>query len=283
MKAHFLVSALILTVLAAGTAAQEAPVAEVVPRSEVAFQPLNPLRGDASPKAGLLWGDIGEDTPTGAIIQFRKGFSSPPHIHNITYRAVVIDGLVHNDDPKALPQWMGPGSFWVQPAGEPHITAASEDGPATAFLEILQGPYLVQPSEEAFDDGERPVNIDASNLVWLTPSDTSWIGEPATADDTAMPSIAYLWGSPKDDQMHGTFLRMPSGYRGALSGSDAWLRAVVIKGELRHQLPGSSDAKTLESGSYFGSRGETHEISCGATETCLLYVRTEGPYQLEAL
>ena len=52
------------------------------------------------------------------------GFSSPPHIHNVTYRAMVIKGLVHNDDPEAENMWMPPGSFWTQPAGEAHITSA---------------------------------------------------------------------------------------------------------------------------------------------------------------
>jgi hypothetical protein len=59
---------------------------------------------------------------------------------------------VHNDDPDAANMWMGPGSFWSQPAGEPHITSAAAEGGATIFLEILEGPYLVRPTKEAFDN-----------------------------------------------------------------------------------------------------------------------------------
>ena len=99
------------------------------------------------------------------LVTFLDGFQSPPHIHNITYRAVVIDGAVHNDDPAAQKMWMGPGSFWTQPVGESHITAARGDNP-TIFLEILSGPYLVKPEKEAFEAGERPINLDARNITW---------------------------------------------------------------------------------------------------------------------
>lgn len=61
----------------------------------------------------------------GISVRFNPGFSSPPHIHNITYRGIVIEGLLHNDDPTAESMWLPAGSFWTQPAGEDHITAAN--------------------------------------------------------------------------------------------------------------------------------------------------------------
>lgn len=86
---------------------------------------LNPLRGKNSPGAANLWGDRTKDTATGMLVRFNKGFVSPPHIHNISYRGIVIEGLMHNDDPSAEKMWMLAGSFWTQPAGENHITAAN--------------------------------------------------------------------------------------------------------------------------------------------------------------
>lgn len=166
---------------------------EVVLRSDVKFQPLNPARGEKGPQAGVLWGDITKNVPTGAIIKFTEGFSSPPHIHNITYRAVVISGAVHNDDPNAKAMWMGPGSFWTQPAGESHITAAAKGTKATVFLEILEGPYLVKPSEEAFDNGERPINIDRTNIVWLDAADITWLAQPGTSSSRSRPKMAANW------------------------------------------------------------------------------------------
>ncbi len=251
---------------------------EVVLRSELKFQPLNPARGDASPQAGVLWGDIRKNVPSGVLLKFADGFSSPPHIHNITYRAVVISGAIHNDDPKAAKMWMGPGSFWTQPAGESHITAGAKGTGATAFLEILEGPYLVQPSEKAFDNGERPINLEARNVVWLNATDAAWV---ETGSATDGPKIAFLWGTLQAGKKNGTFLKLPAGFSGSLRGQDSWLRAVVIKGQATHRLSGKSDVSKLEPGSYFGSRGEIdHQISCEARDGCLIYVRTDGRYSV---
>lgn len=258
------------------------PQIEIVPRADITLQPLNPLRGDLSPKAGVLWGDIKQDAPTGALIQFVDGFSSPPHIHNITYRAVVISGYVHNDDPSAEKLWMGPGSFWTQPAGETHITAAKPGERATAFLEIISGPYLVQPASEEFDNGERPVNIEARNLIWLEARDTSWIEFAPGAKP--LPEIAFLWGRPRDGEMNGTFLKLPAGTEGVLRGNDAWLRAVVIAGETQHSVGGRAGEKSLGTGSYFGSKGGgAHKLLCETGADCVLYVRTEGKYRFSSV
>jgi len=133
---------------------------KIVKPSDIEYVPLNPARGDAAPQAGMLWGNLREDVPTGMILKFADGFDSPPHIHNITYRGVVISGALHNDDLGAEKMWMESGSYWMQPAGENHVTSARPGAPAVSFLEILEGPYLVQPSDKAFDNGERPLNVD---------------------------------------------------------------------------------------------------------------------------
>ena len=94
------------------------PAATVVLASGVKWEQLNPARGDKSPKAATLWGDRKGPVPTGFLVQFVDGFSSPPHIHNVSYRGVVISGLIHNDDPDAEEMWMPAGSFWTQPKGD---------------------------------------------------------------------------------------------------------------------------------------------------------------------
>ena len=159
------------------------PTSEVILTSEVKWELLNPARGDKSPKAGTLWGDRKGSGPTGFLVKFVDGFSSPPHIHNITYRGVVIRGLIHNDDPNAENMWMPVGSFWTQPKGEVHITAA-KGSTNVAYIEIDKGPYLVLPPKEAFDSGERPINVDASNIVWIDQP-----GMPASANG---PKVAFL-------------------------------------------------------------------------------------------
>ncbi|WP_305984907.1 DUF4437 domain-containing protein [Roseibium sp. MMSF_3544] len=268
--------------LAASENLASSGVVEVVPSSAVAFQPLNPARGDAGPQAGVLWGDIREDVPTGTIIQFKPGFSSPPHIHNITYRAVVISGAVHNDDPTAEPMWMGPGSFWTQPAGATHITAARADaGLSTAFLEIQEGPYLVQPKERAFANGEFPVNVEAGNIVWIEAADVSWVDAPGAGAGADEPKMAFLWGEPAEASKNGTFLKLPSGFEGTITGGDAWLRAVVIRGNATHKAPGATEATPLDPGSYFGSDSSTvHEVTCTGTDACIFYMSAIGKYDI---
>ncbi len=246
---------------------------ELIKRSEVKFIPLNPLRGKSGPQSGKLWGNIREDLSSGSIIRFVDGFQSPPHIHNITYRAVVIDGSVHNDDPSAVKMWMGPGSFWSQPLGETHITAARGKD-TLIFLEIMSGPYLVKPAKEAFDTGERPINIDASNIVWLDQTDSVWIeGEGA--------QIAYLWGKTTEKEKNGTLIKLPVNYKGALKTKAPLMRVVTIKGNTQVKLSGRSEKENLEPGSYFSSRGTAHhELSCITVEPCMLYIHTEGKYLL---
>ena len=267
----------LLLFLAITSPAHAQATLEVTPRSEVMFKPLNPARGDASPKAGALWGDLRKDAASGAIIEFVDGFSSPPHIHNVTYRAVVISGMVHNDDPEAETMWMGPGSFWTQPAGESHITSAKPGARAVAFLEIFKGPYLVRPASKAFDNGERPVNLATDNVVWLNTSDISWLnaGETAAQDANTSAQVAFLWGDFNGNRQNGSFLKLPAGYAGTLRGNDEWLRAVVIRGQLTHKSP--DGPKTLAPGSYFGGAGKTvHDLTCDTADECLVYVRTEA-------
>ena len=245
------------------------PSFKVVLVSEVKWEQLNPARGDKSPQAGTLWGDRKGAVPTGFLAKFVDGFSSPPHIHNATYRAVVISGSIHNDDPDAADMWMPAGSFWTQPKGEVHITAA-KGATNVALVEIDKGPYLVLPPEKAFDSGERPINLDASNIVWVDPPRM-----PASANG---PKLAYLWGNLQDGQSNGTFVKLPAGFTGNIHSHGSTFRAVVIKGQPQYL---GDNIKTLEPGSYFSSKGEwVHEISSKAGEESIIYVRTDGGYDV---
>lgn len=269
MTNKLLALAIAFTTLAPVHSAYAGGSQELVRTSEVEWEQLNPARGDKSPQAATLWGDRKGAVPTGFLARFVDGFSSPPHIHNVTYRAVVISGSIHNDDPDAAEMWMPTGSFWIQPKGEVHITAA-KGATNVALVEIDRGPYRVLPTEEAFDSGERPINVDASNIIWVDPP-----GMPTSANG---PKVAYLWGNIKDGQSNGTFVKLPAGFTGKIHSHGSTFRAVVVKG--RPQYLGD-DVKTLEPGSYFGSKGETvHLISSIAGEESIIYVRTNGKYEV---
>lgn len=255
---------------------------EVVLASDVEWTHLNPKRGDLAPKAATLWGDRNGTGPTGFLLKPSDGFQSPPHIHNVSYRGVVIVGVVHNDDKNAENMWMPAGSFWTQPKGEVHITCAK--GSATlAYIEIEEGPYLVLPEDEAFDSGERPVNVDKSNIVWLDASDITWIDMPGVSATAKEPQMAFLWGKPQEGQLSGTFIKLPAGFNGKISSNASTFRAVVIQGRIQHQVPGQAVRKTLEAGSYFGSTGKSsHRVSTTAEGETILYVRTDGKYEITA-
>jgi quercetin dioxygenase-like cupin family protein len=237
-----------------------APTSTLRPVSEVEWTALNPARGDASPRAATLWGDRAGPGPSGFLVTFADGFSSPPHIHNVTYRAVVLEGEVHNDDAGARPMWMAPGSFWTQPQAEAHIT--SSRGVSVAYVEIDDGPYLVHPAEQARDVPEKPVNLDASNLVWV-------------ASTVAGVEVSRLWGAP-DLAAGGVMVRLRPGAVAKLS-AEADLRAVVVTGTPTVQLEGTS--ATAAPGSLIS--GTSHSLTCtDPSSLCALYVRAERGFSL---
>lgn len=240
----------------------------VIQADEVEWTHLNPKRGDLAPKAGTLWGDRNGSDPTGFLLKPPSDFESPPHIHNVSYRGVVIKGVMHNDDPHATEMWMPAGSFWTQPKGEIHITSAAGSD-SLAYIEIEEGPYLVLPEEEHFDSGERPVNVDEGNVVWLNGEDAEWVEESGA-------EIAYLWGNPSKDELNGSYIKLPAGFSGTID-SDGSIRAVVVKGQMSHQ---SSPEKVLGAGGFFSSDGEAeHWIS--VSKESVVYIRSDGKYEVE--
>ena len=259
-------------VLLSAPALTAEPTSKVVAVDDIEWGYLNPLRGELSPGAADLWGDRTEDTATGMLVRFRKGFESPPHIHNITYRGVVIDGMMHNDDPTAEKMWMPTGSFWTQPAGEDHTTAANGDV-NLIYLEIDAGPYLVKPSKEKFDNGERPLNLHRDNIVWLYDSDLHNL----EADGV---QSTYLWGNTA--AINGSMVKLPSGFEGSITTEASEFRAVVISGEISYDSKDLETAVKLGAGSYIESEGKfTHEITNSGNEAVTIYIRSDDKYNVK--
>ncbi|MCG7554827.1 DUF4437 domain-containing protein [Pseudoalteromonas sp. Of11M-6] len=245
--------------------------AKVVSADDITWGYLNPLRGELSPGAANLWGDRTKDTATGMLVRFKKGFESPPHIHNITYRGVVINGLMHNDDPSAEKMWLPSGSFWTQPAGEDHITAANGDS-NLIYLEIDSGPYLVQPSAEKFDNGERPLNLHRDNLVWLNNHDLHDIKAEGVKS-------SFLWNS--NSTLGGSMVKLPVGFNGSISTQASEFRMVVISGEINYRANPKNAVKNLAAGSYIESTGQfSHKITNQTDREVIIYIRTNAKYQV---
>ncbi|MFY0698905.1 MAG: DUF4437 domain-containing protein [Balneola sp.] len=249
----------------------ENPTNTVLLSSEIEWEKLNPARGDQSPQAGTIWGDRNGEVATGFLAKFANGFSSPPHIHNATYRAVVIKGSIHNDDPAAESMWMKSGSFWTQPKGESHITAAQGEE-NIALVEIDRGPYLVQPIEEAYDNGERPINIDVSNVVWLDSKKTNWI------DANSQAEMSFLWNA---NGSKGLFVKLPKGFDGSIQSNGTEFYAVVIQGDLNYTLPQDQETKLLDAGSSFSSTSKAIHTLSTSNNAVLLYIRTNGNIKIQ--
>ena len=218
----------------------------LTPIEEVKWEKLNPTRGNKSPQAGTLWGDRKGSPATGFLVKFVNGFSSPPHIHNVSYRAIVIAGLVHNDDPKAASMWMPTASYWTQPAGEPHITSARGET-NIALVEIDSGPYLVKPVMRAFDNGERPFNMHTSNIVWRKSKSYS---------------VVDLWAN-RDGEVIGSMIR----YKGKISRDEKNSNMVVIKGTIQYQKQSLMPGSLIE----INSKSRV-ELTCDSSE-CIFYLK----------
>ena len=237
---------------------------DITLKKDVKWEPLNPARGDKSPMSATLWGDRHGPSPTGFLVRFVDGFSSPPHIHNVTYRGLVIDGHIHNDDPEAKKMWMKSGSFWAQPAGEIHITSAKGDY-NLAYIEIDEGPYLVRPIENSFDNGQRPINIDISNIVWIKQNKTT---------NTSGIELAHLWGRPHTSQKYGILAKLPPTKSIKISSYGSVFHAVIIKGLLDY-LSNENNHLKMTPGSYFTIR-ETQFKKISTNEESIIYVHTNG-------
>jgi len=249
----------------------ENPTNQIGLSSELEFIPLNPDRGDKAPQAGAIYGNIRENVATGYIGKFKDGFSSPPHIHNITYRAIVMNGEMHNDDENAPVMWMPTGSIWTQPKGQPHITSAQGEN-AMAYIEIDSGPYLVKPISESFESEESPINISASNVVYLGKDESELIGEKSNAQ------IAYTW--KKKNGENGYLLKLPAGYNGKIISEGTVFYGIIIKGQISYVMPNSEKSNELDQGSHFTSQAKAmHDIS--TNEESIIYIRTNDKFTVE--
>ncbi|OHX64562.1 DUF4437 domain-containing protein [Flammeovirga pacifica] len=238
---------------------------------DIKFIPLNPARGDKAPQAGAIYGNIRKDVATGYIGKFKNGFSSPPHIHNITYRAIVMNGELHNADEKAPKMWMTTGSIWTQPKGQSHITAAQGEN-AMAYIEIDSGPYLVKHEGEAFESDEKPINMHASNVIYLGKSESKLIGENCDA------KIAYVW--EKKNGENGYLLKLPTGFKGNVYSEGSIFFGIIISGKVAYTMPDSGKIIGLDQGSHFESKTKAiHDIS--TNEESLVYIRTNARFMIE--
>jgi len=144
--------------------------------------------------------------------------------------------------------WMPRGSYWTQPAGEPHVTSAKEEI-NTAFIEIDSGPYLVKSVNKAYDNGERPFNIHSSNITWQQAENIK---------------VAPLWAS-KNGQITGKMIQFQNQVN--LKVNEAKL--VLIQGNV------TLNRQLLEPGSLIEVNGfGSLAVLCQKSMNCRLYIKS---------
>ncbi len=264
-----LLKSLILATIVGSSAASYASNESIVSSDNIQWGLLNPARGSESPQAFNLWGNRSQNTATGMLVKFKKGFASPPHGHNISYRAIVIDGQIYNGDPNATKLWMPTASYWTQPAGQAHVTAANaEDN--LIYLEIDSGPYLVSDTDESFDNGERPINVFSNNLVWVESALLDYVYKSGVKQ-------AFLWGNP--EKKNGSLLKLPANFSCEIASTGVF-KGVVINGEIKYTPIKIEEPKMLKAGSYFGVEyNATHYIK--TDKEAILYINADTKFTIE--
>jgi quercetin dioxygenase-like cupin family protein len=105
---------------AAGIFAASAPRMIVTPADSIVFKPMDPSR-PAAAQIAVLRGDPASG-PSAMLMKFGKG-AGPMHIHSSDYDLIVLEGETKHwaaDEPEASAKVLGPGSYWFQPANQPH-------------------------------------------------------------------------------------------------------------------------------------------------------------------
>lgn len=128
---------MVLVCLAFGCGSGMAPAAPhdvtAIDGSSLAFRP------GPGPKVtvAVVWGDPANGRAGGEIYRFENGFSSQPHTHAFTERAVVLSGTFIIR-PAGRPEFrLGPRSSFVIPAGAVHATACETAGGCEVYNEVV--------------------------------------------------------------------------------------------------------------------------------------------------
>lgn len=119
-RAIFLLVACTALGFAAGIFAASGPQMIVTPSEGIVFK--------GSPQTAVLRGDPASG-PSAMLMKFGKG-ASPMHIHSSDYDLVVLKGEMKHwasGEAEATAKVLGPGSYWFQPANQPHADNCLSD------------------------------------------------------------------------------------------------------------------------------------------------------------
>jgi hypothetical protein len=117
-----MIAALFLGLSGLASASQDQMI--VRPIEQLQFSPKKPGEPQISAVRGTP-----EQGASSIVMKMGRG-AFPMHTHTANYQLVVIKGVMKHWDAKGSQKTaprMGPGSYWYQPAGQPHGDACESD------------------------------------------------------------------------------------------------------------------------------------------------------------
>jgi quercetin dioxygenase-like cupin family protein len=249
---------------AASTDSATAPSASNLNLADIPFAPFNPEQPEGI-NVFPISGDF-KAGPFTAIARFPAGYRSPLHSHTANYTGVAVsEGLVHGataDATGALPK----GSFWFQPAGEPHVDACESEEPC----------YLLATFDGAVD--MVPTDTPAAEpTVHVTHGDkVEWVEVKAGVQ------MAVIHGNPKEGAFQALF-QFPAGMTTNVHTHTASFSGALLSGT-HHRGPNADQLVTLSAGAVWSEpAGSAHMEKCGDEGPCVIAGAMDGALDTEAV
>lgn len=130
------------------------------------------------------------------------------------------------------------------------------------YVEIDEGPYLVRPVDQAFDNGERPLNLGESEIQWDSAESVGWSRAPSGL------KVAQLW---ETDGGSGRLVRFEQLGQFELSSASPF-GIVVVTGR-------ATVGAVVEAGGFIGATRAQIRVDASTT----LYLRASARVELRSL
>ncbi|MFT7520725.1 MAG: quercetin dioxygenase-like cupin family protein [Kiritimatiellia bacterium] len=220
------------------------------------------------PDAPVQMATVVGDRATGAhgtIGIFGPGFNSGPHTHTGAYHGVVLQGRISNpfgtetDAPE-----LGPGSYWLVPAGEQHATVCVSSDEDCIFYFHADDAFDFTPIDELTDAPSSEAKaIDAASFEF--------------EEVAPFVSMAGAWGD-RNSGSHGTFGRFPGNATSPVHVHSSEYTGVVISGTVINPFADGVETALSTGGSWQVPVNSEHRTACTSGEDCLFYFHSSAAF-----
>jgi len=244
----------------------------LVKPADLKWTPLNP--SGPGPEMAVVHGDPMTGGVSAFFLRIPPKGEAGIHTHTSPYRAVLVSGshkhwLPGEKDVKAL----SPGSFWIQPGGQPHGDTCEGPDPCVVFI-VLDGKFDMAPAPDA-----KPGDPGAYKLV---KAEDLKFGYPDPSQTTG-PKFAMLDGDPKVGPVQ-LELEVSSADAVPVHSHTSAYHGVVLAGAPTHWADGAAGKDdVLAVGTYwYQPGGAFHGDSCTGTAPCKLFIAMPGGMDFNA-